>query len=384
MVNDDLYVYGGKTDEFNQFSYTSAPNTNDVLYLSLANSFAADSPPWTVASGRNNATSNQQGPALAWHTASAYNQSQILVLGGLPDVNSDIVDLGEPDSGMVLDVWDRLAPIWILPPSAWADQPTRRIRHSTATIPTGLVFIFGGERTDGSGSAYSEHYVFDPNTPSFTKLPTENGPPDLVGHMSIALPDGRILVFGGFVPSQGVLLLMSTIYVLDTTQTPYTWSTFSVSSGSLPTARRAFAATLVSPTRILIHGGSDASLQTTLDDGWLLDFSQSEAIWTRVDSLSGVGARRDHFAVTSGDHVLFGFGESCSFCLLNKIINSKCRIRAVFTGLAAASTCVQPTRLESRTHIHSTSTHLSAPGISSTANKLPSASNIDRRYTHRS
>jgi N-acetylneuraminic acid mutarotase len=135
-----------------------------------------------------------------------------------------------------------------------------------------------------------------------------NGPPDLVGHVSIILPDGRILVFGGYVPTQSVLLLFSTIYVLDTTKTPYTWSRLLVSSGSLPNARRAFAATLIAPDRILIHGGSDAQLQTTLDDGWVLDLSPPEATWTRLDSLAGIGARRDHFAVSSGDNVVFGFG----------------------------------------------------------------------------
>ncbi|KAJ2924497.1 hypothetical protein H1R20_g12605, partial [Candolleomyces eurysporus] len=311
VVNDVLYVYGGKTDEFNSFSYTSAPNTNDVLFLSLSSSFPASSPPWIVASGASN-SSTSQGPALAWHTASAYNTSQILIFGGVPDANSDIVLVGQPDSASILDIWQRTSAVWTIQPSAWATQPTRRIRHSTATIPSGYVFIFGGERADNSGIAFSDNYVFDPNTPSFSPLPTENGPPDLVGHVSIPLPDGRILVFGGYIPSQTILLLFSTIYVLDTTRTPYTWSRLSVSSGALPNARRAFAAALISPTRILIHGGSDAQLQTTLDDGWALDLSQPQAVWTRVDSLTSIGARRDHFAVPSGDNVIFGFGYTQS------------------------------------------------------------------------
>ncbi|TEB27038.1 hypothetical protein FA13DRAFT_1736823 [Coprinellus micaceus] len=311
VVNDILYVYGGKTDEFNEFSYTSAPTTNDLLTLSLASAFSTSSTPWTVISGNSN-SSSPQGPALAWHTASAYNSSQILVFGGIPDVNSDIVLLRNPDSAVILDIWDRLNAVWIVQQDSWANQPTRRIRHSTVTIPSGLIFIFGGERADGSGIACSDNWVFDPKGPSFTELPTENGPPDLVGHVSIILPDGRILVLGGYVPLQRVLLLFSTIYVLDTTKTPYTWSRLLVSSGSLPNARRAFAATLITPDRILIHGGSDAQLQTTLDDGWILDLSPPEATWTRLDSLSGIGARRDHFAVSSGDNVVFGFGYSQS------------------------------------------------------------------------
>lgn len=275
--------------------------------LSLANPFAASSPPWSVVSGHSN-SSSQQGPALAWHTASAYNSSQILVFGGIPDVNSDIVLLGNPDSALILDVWDRTNTIWVIQPDSWADQPTRRIRHSAVTLPSGLIFIFGGERADGSGMAFADSWIFDPNGPTFTQIPSENGPPDLVGHVAIILPDGRILVFGGYIPSERVLLLFSTIYVLDTTKTPYTWTRLTVSSGALPNARRAFAAVLIAPDKILIHGGSDGELQTTFDDGWILDLSQPEAIWTRVDSLSGLGPRRDHFAVASGDNVVFGFG----------------------------------------------------------------------------
>jgi len=187
----------------------------------------------------------------------------------------------------------------------------RRIHHSTATTASGLVFIFGGERADGSQAVFSDHYVFDPRTPSFTRLPTTNGPTDLTGHVSIPLPDGRILVFGGYSHSQGTLILFSTIWVLDTTSTPYTWSLLNVSSGALPSPRRAFAAVLIAPDKILIQGGSDALMQTSMSDGWILDLSGSQAVWNPVSALTDIGLRRDHFAVCVGDLVIFGFGEPC-------------------------------------------------------------------------
>ncbi|KAF5342176.1 hypothetical protein D9611_001426 [Ephemerocybe angulata] len=383
LVNDILYVYGGKTDEFNQFSYTSAPNTNDILYLDLSTTFTASFTPWSIVNGEHNATS-LQGPALAWHTASTYNTSQILVFGGLPDANSDTHGLGQPDSAGIIDVWARMNPMWVTQSIQLINQPIRRIRHSTATIPTGLVFIFGGEKADGSGTAFSDNYVYDPNTSSFTQLPTENGPPDLVGHVSITLYDGRILVFGGYVPSQNILLLLSTIYVLDTTTTPYTWSLLKVSAGSLPNTRRAFAATLISPTRIMIHGGSDAHLQTTYDDGWVLDLSQPEAEWIRVDSLTGLGPRRDHFAVTSGDNVVFGFGygQSAPVSSPVQVYNvPSSTIVPTFTPRPSTSTPPATLPPATSTPTHSPTTTKSGHSTSSTGTTPPIATNTNKPDT---
>ncbi|KAF8150818.1 hypothetical protein B0H34DRAFT_678582 [Crassisporium funariophilum] len=306
VLHDALFVHGGKTDEFNSYSYTSAPNTNDVLYLPLTDPFSADSPPWQLVSSSANSTTSQ-GPALAWHTLSAFDTSDILLFGGQPGPNSPTVIVGSADSAGLLDVFSRLNPVWSTEPISWAGEPVRRIRHSTATAPSGLVFIIGGEKADGSGSAFSDHFVFDSRLPTFRLLPSENGPPDLYGHTSIILPDGRIFVFGGYCPSQGNLLPFSTIWVLDTTQSPLSWTELSISTDSLfPSPRIAFVAVLLGDGRILIQGGSDATLQTNLEDGWILD--TKTMTWTPVEVLSQLGARRDHFAICVGDEVVFGFG----------------------------------------------------------------------------
>ena len=161
---------------------------------------------------------------------------------------------------------------------------------------------------DGSGNALSDHYVFNPTVPSFTLLPP-NGPPDIYGHASIILSDGRLLVFGGYSPSQGTLLPFSTIWVLDTSKSNLAWSVIQTSKTSLPSPRMAFAASSLDDGGILIHGGSDAGLQTNFADGWILDISQSTMGWTQVEALSQLGARRDHFAAPQRDLVLFGFGK---------------------------------------------------------------------------
>jgi hypothetical protein len=233
----------------------------------------------------------------------------MIMFGGQPDPNSAIVLLDRPDSAWTLSVEDHDSPSWANESQGWANEPSRRIFHS-ASSSGGKVFITGGQKADGSQTALSQHEVFDYTGPTFTTLPTANGPPDLYGHTSLVLQNGSLLVFGGYSQSQGTLLPFSTIWILDTWADTFTWSIVRVDNTTLPSRRRNFAAVLLSDGRILIQGGSDAVLQTTYSDGWILDTTKDPMVWVQTDSLSALGPRRDHMVVAIGSVVIFGFGRS--------------------------------------------------------------------------
>lgn len=186
--------------------------------------------------------------------------------------------------------------------------------HSSATSPSGIIYITGGQAADGSGRAFSDHYAFDPQALTFSGIPSNNGPPALYGHASVMLPDGRLFVFGGV--SDGSLNPLSTIWVLDTANSNLAWVLLQVDASLIPASRRAFAAVAIGQGKILIQGGSDANLQSNIDDGWILDTSKDPATWTQVKELTQVGARRDHCAILSNGLVIFGFGECIMFSLL--------------------------------------------------------------------
>lgn len=313
LVEDVLFIQGGRTDQYNAFAYTSAPVNNDILYLPLNSSFDPSSPPWQLVAGCSNC-STSQGPAVAWHTVTPFNTANLLLFGGDPGPNGPIADPEEADSAALLDASNRTGPVWQLQSKSWAGEPLRRIYH-TACESGGKVFLIGGEKTDGSGSAFSDHYVFDPSGPSFTQLPPTNGPPDLFGHVSVVLSDRRLLVFGGYSPSRNALLPFSSVWTLDTTQSNFVWTALEVANATLPSPRRGFAAAVLDDGKVFIQGGADADMQTVFSDGWVLDTTQSPMSWTTVDALLQVGPRRDHFAVAVGSEVIFGFG-ACSFTSL--------------------------------------------------------------------
>lgn len=306
LVNDVLFVHGGRTDEFNSYGYSSAPVTNDILYLPLNSSFDLASPPWQYVAGCLNCSSSQ-GPAVAWHTLTPFNTSELLLFGGDAGPNGPIAAPEAADSAALLDASDRLQPIWHVEDKSWASEPLRRIYH-TACESDGKVFLVGGEKTDGSGNAFSDHYVYDSSGPSFTQLPTTNAPPDLLGHACVILSDRRMLVFGGYSPTKNALEPFSTIWSLDTTDSSFPWSTAQVSDTTLPTPRRGFVAAALDNGKVLIQGGADADMQNVFSDGWVLDTTQSPMVWSTVAALSEVGPRRDHFAVAVGSEVMFGFG----------------------------------------------------------------------------
>ncbi|KAI5119119.1 hypothetical protein M0805_007865 [Coniferiporia weirii] len=365
VVNNLLFVNGGKTDEFNEFSYTSAPTTNDLFLLDLSQGFDPSSPPWVYISGSENASS-PQGPQLAWHTLSAYSSTGLLLFGGDGGPNSPIVLPGQSNSAELLDISSVGNPSWTSETEGWAGEPSRRIHHSTASVG-GQIYLIGGEKDDGSSLGYSDHYVFNPNTPSFTQLPTDNGPPAIYGHTSIVLSDGRILVFGGYSTNDSQLIPFTTIWSMDTTQSTLSWSTESVSSSAVPPGRRAFASVWLEGDRILIHGGSDADLQTSFNDGWILDTTTSPMSWSNVSVLAEIGARRDHFAVQVGSQVLFGFGYGTNAGASVEIIIFDYSSNTITTSFTPQSTPSQTT-LPAASGTGGSSPGNSAPGGASGSN----------------
>lgn len=321
MFGTTVVVHGGKTDPNHEYSYSSAPNTPQLMSLDLASSFNLDSPPWQTLS----ATSS---PALAFHTITAYSQTEFLFFGGDPGPSYPLSTRNDSAGSM----WfNGNSATWTTHPENWANEPLRREFHS-ATSWYNKVFITGGEKADGSGLAFKEPYQYDSGSSQFTQLSSDNGPPDLIGHASLTLSNGTLLVLGGYSNSLSQLQPLSTIYTFNISSN--TWSSFNASGGTVPDGRRNFAAVMLGDSQFLIQGGADGSLANGLSDGFIFDLNAKT--WTNVTALEGVGARWDHTVFAAGSQVFFAFGMFCPFTLKNYHLHMISRIHISWCRVQSA------------------------------------------------
>ncbi|CAG7849083.1 SubName: Full=Uncharacterized protein {ECO:0000313/EMBL:CCA67065.1} [Serendipita indica DSM 11827] len=296
VIGSTILVHGGKLDQNNSFSYSSAPNTAQLLSLDLSSGFTLDNPPWGDVDAPN-------GPALAFHSITAFSQQELLFFGGDPGPELPLSTRND-SAGTLWYAGHRGT--WKTYPDGWAQQPMRRQYHSANSFH-GRVFITGGEKVDGSDFGFRDPYVFNPwvSGSQFSALSSDASPPDLVGHSTITLPNGTLFVLGGYSRSTQQLQPLNTVYTYNIWDG--SWSSFNTNGDVVPTGRRNFAAVLVGTDSVLIHGGADGSFLQGRSDGFLLSFSSRT--WTSLPALDqALGARWDHAAFGIGNSVFFAYG----------------------------------------------------------------------------
>ncbi len=138
---------------------------------------------WDPATGEFG-TAGSLAEARADHTATALPDGRVLVVGGFHEEPS-----GREEARASAELWD---------PVGARFQPTgplieARSEHAAALLPDGRVLIIGGwDRERRLASAE----IWDPRTGTFTGAGPLAEP--RWGHSATALPDGRVLVVGGW------------------------------------------------------------------------------------------------------------------------------------------------------------------------------------------
>lgn len=295
--SNSFLLHGGKTDPTNAYSYSSAPNTGATLVLDLSKDFSSGKEEWNVIA---------DGPKVAWGTMEALDESVVLFGGdgaGVPVQTRN-------DSAYVLS-----GDTWL---SGTGNQPIRKV-FAASSASKGTAYITGGEKNDGSGFGYKEAWrVTDSGT--YDTLP--DLPTDLVGHQSIILSNGTLVLLGGLVPSASRFISMNTLYTLDTTSPAAEWRIITLPTPETPLARRGHTATLVTTggkDRIFLLGGIAGSLQggQVMNDLWVLDvasggWEQVVSPLTRKKRAEQPVRRYDHVSLAIGDQLLV-FGGTCGF-----------------------------------------------------------------------
>jgi hypothetical protein len=281
-----ILLHGGKSDTSNSFSYTSAPNSPETLYVPLTTSFAAASPPVITLDSPNS-------PAYAWHTLTPFSSVDgkwnLLSFGGDAGPSEPTQTQSDSTWYMTLDAGQKTAE-WQRQPSGWGNQPSRRIYHS-AVGGGGKVFITGGLRNDGSGIGFAETYTFDPASGFTQSAPLLRA---VYHHGSVLLPNGTLIVLGGVSNSMATGVpaaqSLSTISVLDTTITGGSWTEHPI-SGTSPSPRRGMATVLSSDGKeIFVNGGASTTFDEIYSDTWVLNVETLQ--WRQVGQAGVAGRRR--------------------------------------------------------------------------------------------
>lgn len=326
LVSSHFIIHGGKTQGGpfgGGYTYTSGPNSAELIALNLSQPFSAgvnSTPPWYLisAEGSNNDSTvdgeRVEAPYSSFGTISPMTHRQLLLFGG----DGDVAVQTNSDSAYTLqlagDDEPYLSARWTRAPQSWS-QPMRRIYHSAESDGRGGVWVFGGQRDDGSGLVLNQAWSFNhsTSTPSFQTLPQPPG--SLVGATSTLLSDGSLLMLGGQ-NEDGSLQSFDEVLLYDTAQS--NWQQIQTrgnngSSAAVPSPRRGHIAVSLPSQRIFLHGGSPSStLSSALNDSWILDWSVDPPRWSQVaiDAANGPAPRFGHSAVAYGRNVLLTFGWS--------------------------------------------------------------------------
>ncbi|KAM0891392.1 hypothetical protein ACQ4PT_026434 [Festuca glaucescens] len=184
---------------------------NDVFVLDLD----AQHPTW-----REVASDSPPLPR-SWHSSCTLDGSKLVVSGGCAESGVLLSDT------FLLDL-TKEKPSWKEIPTSWSS----RLGHTLSVYGKTKLFMFGGLAKSGSlRLRSSDAYTLDvgEDNPQWRQLATTGfpsvGPPPRLDHVTVSLPCGRIIIFGGSIAG---LHSPAELFLLDPAEEKPTWRILNV------------------------------------------------------------------------------------------------------------------------------------------------------------
>ncbi|HSN53890.1 MAG TPA: kelch repeat-containing protein [Candidatus Sulfomarinibacteraceae bacterium] len=209
------------------------------------------------------------------HSATLLGDGSVLVAGGQGTSNADVRDSCER--------YDPAADLW----TATGSLTEARTGHTATRLADGRVLVVGGYQPDGAPPHLAATEIYDPGTGTWT--PTGSMANGRSGHTTTLLGDGRVLVAGGYYYDGSALPNLASAEVFDPATGVWTVT------GSLAHARSNHTATLLPDGRVLVAGGFAYGAYPAQAEL----FDPAAGTWSTTGSLSFV--RQEHTATLLPD-----------------------------------------------------------------------------------
>jgi len=240
--------------------HTSVALPDGSIVIMGGNSAGLNNNVWR--STDNGATWTEQTAGAEWsarhaHTTVALPDGSIVLMGGSD--NSD---------SLKNDVW-----LSTNNGTTWTSQTasaewSARSTHSSVVMPDGSIILMGGY---DSGGSKNDVWLSTNNGTTWTNITPSGGNlwPARNRHTSVVMPDGSIILMGGY----GTNRLND---AWRSTDNGTTWTNITPSGGNLWPARNRHTSVALPDGSIILMGGSDGGY-SYLNDTWRLDTAGSNA-----------------------------------------------------------------------------------------------------------
>lgn len=184
------------------------------------------------------------------HTATLLPDGTVMVAGGMLDY--------EEYGGVVksAEIYDPSTGTW----ERTGSMKTQRSHHTATLLPDGRVLVVGGWKAADYGATLKSAEVYDPTTGTWSDAGSLEQP--RMEHTATLLRDGRVLIAGGRIDS---MFPVAKAEIFD--PTTVTWSR----AADLTIQRGSHTATLLQDGRVFIFGGATTEREHSTESGDLFD-----------------------------------------------------------------------------------------------------------------
>ncbi|HXR75333.1 MAG TPA: kelch repeat-containing protein [Bryobacteraceae bacterium] len=182
------------------------------------------------------------------------------------------------------------------------DMTAQRMGHTATLLTNGKVLVTGGYAVPAGFPVWASAELYDPLTGKFALTGSMTTP--RAGHTATLLPDGKVLIAGGFVSN--ALGSLANIVATAELYDPFT-STFTA-TGAMTAPRQGHTASLLNNGKVLITGGQRSDLTTLQSSAEVYD-----PLTGAFTSTGGMAAARAWHVATllPNGRVLIEGGASC-------------------------------------------------------------------------